>query len=44
MNRGRIVSAIRVEVQRPRAPAMRYGEAFNRHCAQVRDAMDLEAA
>ena len=44
MNRGRIVSAIRVEVGRPRAPAMRYGEAFNLHCAQVRDAMDLEAA
>ena len=44
MNRGRIVSAIRVEVGRPRAPAMRYGEAFNGHCAQVRDAMDLEAA
>ena len=34
----------RVEVGRPRAPAMRYGEAFNLHCAQVRDAMDLEAA
>ena len=44
MDRGRIVCDIRVEVSRPRAPAMRYGEAFNRHCAQVRDAMDMATA
>jgi len=41
MDRGRIVQDVRVEVSRPRAPAMRYGAAFNLHCAQVRDAMDL---
>lgn len=44
MDRGRIARAIRVEVSKPRLPAMRYGEAFNLHCAQVRDAMDMVAA
>ena len=44
MESGRIVRDIRVEVSRPRAPAMRYGTAFNLHCAQVRDAMHLATA
>ena len=44
MDSGRIVQDIRVEVGRPRAPAMRYGAVFNRHCAQVRDAMDMAMA
>ena len=44
MDSGRIVQDIRVEVGRPRAPAMRYGAVFNRHCAQVRDAMDMATA
>ena len=37
---GRIVQDIRIDVPKPRAPAVRYDAAFNRHCAQVRAAMD----
>ena len=44
MDGGRIVQDIRVEVARPRAPDVRYGAAFNRHCAQVRQAMDMATA
>ena len=44
MHNGRIARDIRVELDRPRAPAMRYGALFNQHCAQVRDAMDLATA
>lgn len=44
MDRGRIVKDIQVEIGRPRTAAMRYGAAFNRHCAQVREAMDLATA
>lgn len=44
MDSGRIVQDIRIEVPKPRAPAMRYGAAFNSHCAQVREAMDLATA
>ena len=44
MDSGRIVQDIRIDVARPRAPAMRYGPDFNRHCAQVRDAMDMATA
>ena len=44
MDSGRIVHDIRVDVAKPRTPAMRYGEPFNRHCAQVREAMDLATA
>ena len=44
MDGGRIVQDIRIEVARPRAADMRYGAAFNRHCAQVRQAMDLATA
>ena len=44
MDRGRIVQDIRVEVGKPRSAAMRYGAAFNLHCAQVRDAMDMATA
>ncbi|MDB5947227.1 MAG: NitT/TauT family transport system ATP-binding protein [Ramlibacter sp.] len=44
MDSGRIVQDIRIDVLRPRTPAMRYGEAFNRHCEQVREAMDMVTA
>ena len=44
MDGGRIVQDVRIDVARPRAPDMRYGAAFNRHCAQVRQAMDLATA
>ena len=44
MDSGRIVKDIRVEVSKPRLPAMRYGAPFNQHCAQVRDAMDRATA
>ena len=44
MDGGRIVQDIRIDVPKPRAPAMRYGAAFNRHCAQVREAMDTATA
>lgn len=44
MDSGRIVQDVRVEVSKPRAPAIRYGAAFNSHCAQVRGAMDRETA
>ena len=44
MDGGRIVQDIRIEVARPRAPAVRYGAAFNSHCAQVRQAMDMATA
>ena len=44
MARGRIVQDIAIEVPKPRAPDVRYGAAFNRRCAQVREAMDLVAA
>jgi NitT/TauT family transport system ATP-binding protein len=44
MDAGRIVQDIRIDVPKPRAPQMRYGAAFNSHCAQVRAAMDLATA
>ena len=44
MDSGRIVHDIRIDVARPRVPAMRYGPEFNRHCAQVREAMDTVVA
>ena len=44
MDSGRIVKDIPIDVGRPRAPAMRYGAAFNSHCAQVREAMDMATA
>ena len=44
MDSGRIVQDIRIDVSRPRSAAMRYGAAFNRHCAQVLDAMGMAAA
>ncbi len=44
MDSGRIVKDIRVEVSKPRLPAMRYSASFNQHCAQVRDAMDRATA
>jgi NitT/TauT family transport system ATP-binding protein len=44
MDGGRIVRDIRIDVPRPRAPAMRYSAQFNSHCAQVREAMDRVAA
>ena len=44
MDAGRIVQDIRIDVPKPRAPEMRYGAAFNGHCAQVRAAMDMVAA
>jgi NitT/TauT family transport system ATP-binding protein len=44
MDAGRIVQDIRIDVPKPRAPQVRYGAAFNSHCAQVRAAMDMVAA
>lgn len=44
MDGGRIVRDISIGVGKPRTPAMRYDAAFNRHCAQVREAMDMSAA
>ena len=44
MDRGRIVRDIPVDIGKPRTAAMRYGAAFNRHCAEVRAAMDLATA
>ena len=44
MDGGRIVQDIRIDVPKPRAPDVRYGVAFNRHCAQVREAMDTATA
>ena len=44
MDSGRIVQDIRIDVAKPRTPAMRYDAAFNSHCARVRAAMDLVAA
>ena len=44
MDSGRIVQDICIEVARPRAPDVRYGAAFNSHCAQVRQAMDMATA
>ena len=44
MDGGRIVQDIRIDVPKPRAPDVRYGAVFNRHCAQVRAAMDLAIA
>ncbi|MFC5498853.1 ABC transporter ATP-binding protein [Caenimonas terrae] len=44
MDGGRIVQDIRIDVPKPREPEVRYGAAFNRHCAQVRAAMDLATA
>jgi NitT/TauT family transport system ATP-binding protein len=40
MDSGRIVRDIPVHIAKPRAPGTRYSAAFNRHCAQVREAMD----
>jgi NitT/TauT family transport system ATP-binding protein len=44
MDRGRIVQEVDVALARPRTPALRYGPDFNRICAQVRGAMDLQVA
>ena len=44
MDAGRIVQDIRIDVPKPRAPDVRYGAAFNSHCAQVRGAMDMATA
>ena len=44
MDSGCIVQDIRVQVSKPRLPAMRYSATFNQHCAQVRDAMDRATA
>ncbi len=44
MDSGRVVQDIRIDVPKPRAAAMRYSAAFNSHCAQVREAMDLATA
>ena len=44
MDGGRIVQDLRIDVPKPRAPDVRYGAAFNRHCAQVREAMDTATA
>ena len=44
MDSGRIVQDIRIDVPKPRAPDVRYGAAFNSHCAQVRAAMDMATA
>jgi NitT/TauT family transport system ATP-binding protein len=44
MDRGCIVQDIRIDVPKPRAPDVRYGTAFNSHCAQVREAMDMATA
>ena len=44
MDGGRIVQDIRIDVPKPRTPDVRYGAVFNRHCAQVRAAMDLATA
>ena len=44
MDAGRIVRDIRIDLPKPRVPAMRYGAPFNQHCAQVRDAMDTATA
>ena len=44
MDRGRIVQDIRIDVPKPRTPDVRYGAAFNSHCAQVREAMDMATA
>lgn len=43
MKQGRIVQEVRVDLPKPRAPATRFGEAFNRLASQVRTAMDAEA-
>ena len=44
MDRGRIVEQVEVDVPKPRQPASRYSVTFNRHCEQVRAAMDLATA
>ena len=44
MESGRIVQDVGIDLDRQRSGAIRYGAAFNRHCAQVRAAMDLVAA
>ena len=44
MDRGRIVENIKVDADKPRQPASRYSATFNRHCEQVRAAMDLATA
>ena len=44
MDSGCIVQDIRVQVSKPRLPAMRYSATFNQHCAQVRNAMDRATA
>ena len=44
MDSGRIVQDIRIDVAKPRAADVRYGAAFNCHCAQVREAMDMATA
>ena len=44
MDSGRIVRDITIGVGEPRTPAMRYGAAFDSHCAQVREAMDMATA
>lgn len=44
MDGGRIVRDIRIDVPKPRVPDVRYGADFNRHCARVREAMDMATA
>ncbi len=44
MDSGRVVQDIRIDLPRSRTPSLRYGEAFNRHCEQVREAMDMATA
>ena len=44
MDRGRIVQDIHVGIAKPRAPGTRYSAEFSRHCAQVREAMDIAPA
>jgi len=43
MDSGRIVEEIPVDMPRPRGPATRTSAAMNRHCAQVRHVMHMEA-
>jgi NitT/TauT family transport system ATP-binding protein len=44
MDAGRIVQDIRIDVPKPRMADARYGAEFNRHCALVREAMDMATA
>ena len=44
MEGGRIVQDVRIEILKPRHPAVRYEASFNRICARLRQAMDGVAA